>query len=247
MNKLNIAAAYKSAWRLTKEHFIVSAGLILAYLAISFFLGLFVSYDATGVFIYLLSIAVTLIWQLGIIRISIDAVDGEAPRFGAFQESLPRMLNFIIFNIITLAFYVISSVIIILVGALSCNIPLTTLASASVEAMATIYMWIIIAFIPLIYISIRLFFAPYLLVDRNMGAIEAIKMSWKATETMQGKIFLFILFNLLFCILGIICFVVGIFVTYMLLIYASASLYRQVFPSGIQDPLLTEDANVVIE
>ena len=92
-----------------------------------------------------------------------------------------------------------------------------------------------------------MFFAPYLLVDRNMGFVEAMKTSWKASEPIQGKILAFLLLSILIVIVGLLCVVVGVFVSAVILIYAQAHFYRQAFPAGLQDPLLVEDTNVVVQ
>jgi uncharacterized membrane protein len=180
------------------------------------------------------------------LRISLDVVDGEEPRFAVFKEVLPRMWQFLMLMVIMIAIMLLPIAVILVVGAATCDISLTTLAAQDLTAISTMSLWLLLAMLPLIYLSIRLLFAPYLLLDRGVGAVEAIKMAWKASYPVQGRVFLFLLLSMLVSIIGVICFIVGYFVAMVVIIYAQAALYRQVFPAGIQDPLLVEDTNVVV-
>ena len=107
-------------------------------------------------------------------------------------------------------------------------------------------MWwlFLLAFLPALYVSIRMFFAPYLVIDGNKGVVESIKMSWNATAPMQGKIFLFYVVELLLILLGLVCLIVGVFVTMLVAMYAQAYVYRMAFPPATPDVLLVDEAKI---
>ena len=246
MNKLSPFVAIKTGWQCTKEHFIVSLGLVLAYTVISTLLSFIPAEGSVGVIALLLDFFISMIWSLGFVRLSIDVVDGEEPRFGVFKEVLPRLWHYVVLTIIMSIFILIPACAIIGIGAASCSVSITTLSAFDPTAISTMSLWVLLACVPVIYLSIRLIFAYYLLVDRGVGPIEAIKMSWKASYPVQGRIFIFLLLAFLVCIVGVLCFFVGVFVSVIIIMYAQGALYRQVFSPGIQDPLLVEDANIVV-
>lgn len=246
MNTVNPLAAIKSGWQCTKNNFIVSLGLVMAYWVFSGLLSLIPLNGVMGTIASLISMFVSLMWSLGIVRLTIDVVDGEEPRFGVFGETMPRLLQYLILAIIMSVIMLIPAGIILVVGAVTCGVSLTTLAAYDMTAISALSLWILLACVPVIYLSIRFYFAPYLLVDRGVGPVEALKMSWKASYAVQGRIFLFVLLALLIMIIGLMCFIVGVLVSMIITMYAQAALYRQVFSAGIQDPLLVEDANVVV-
>jgi len=99
---------------------------------------------------------------------------------------------------------------------------------------------IIIGFISLIVPGIifacKLAFTPYLVVDRKMEVIEAIKASWSMTNGHAWKVFLIYLLAIPIFIAGLICFGVGVIISIMWIRMAIASLYHAVStttqPSG---------------
>ena len=246
MDRFSPLAAIKTGWRCTKEHFIVSLGLVLAFTIVSTLLSLIPPGGVVGSIAQLLNVFVSLIWSLGLVRLTLDVVDGEEPRFGVFKEVLPRLLHFVVLMIIMSLSILLPACAIVGIGSASCSVSLTTLAAFDPMALSTMTLWLALACVPAIYISLRLFFAPYLLIDRGVGPIEALKMSWKASYPLQGRIFLFFLLALLIMTIGLLCFLVGSIFTMIITMYAQAALYRQAFSAGIQDPLLVEDANVAV-
>ena len=246
MNNFNPLAAIKTGWQCTKEHFIVSLGLVLVFGVVNALLSLIPATGVVGSIVQLLNMLVSVIWSLGMVRITINVVDGEEPRFGVFKEVMPRLLHFIVLMIIMSLFMFIPACAIVGIGAASCGVSLTTLAAFDLMAISTVWLWIALAFVPVIYISLRFFFAPYLLIDRGLSPIEALKMSWKASYPLQGGIFIFMLISTVLSLAGLVCFFVGLFFSTIIVMYAQAALYRQAFSAGIQDPLLVEDTNVVV-
>ena len=86
--------------------------------------------------------------------------------------------------------------------------------------------------IPGIIFACKLIFTPYLVVDRKMEVIEAIKESWRMTNGHAWQVFLMGLLAILISIAGLICFGVGIIVSIMWTRLAFASLYHSVSLSG---------------
>lgn len=251
-NRINPTAAIKTGWSLTKEHFIVSLGLVLGYTVISCLLSFIPTTGVLGFAVQLLSFAVSCVWTLGITRITANAVDGEEPQFSMIGEVMPRFWSMVVLMLLMFAI-VLVPIIVIFVVAVILGFGVEAFAGLTstdpvvmMEALQSLGLLYLIVLIPCIYIGIRFCFVNYLLVDRGMGAVDALKASWTATSPIQGKIFVFLVLSFLITIAGLLCFIVGVFVSMIILMYAQAALYRQAFPAGMQDPLIVEDVNVAI-
>ena len=80
--------------------------------------------------------------------------------------------------------------------------------------------------VPGIILSMGLAFVPYLVVDRGLGPIEAIKESWRITKGHKWQLLLLFLALLGINLLGILALIIGIFVTVPVTMLAFAHAYR---------------------
>ncbi|MFC1919131.1 hypothetical protein ACFLWW_04100 [Chloroflexota bacterium] len=96
---------------------------------------------------------------------------------------------------------------------------------------------IFLLIVPGIIFACKLAFTPYLVVDRKMDVIEAVKESWRMTNGHAWTVFLIGLLAIPICIVGLICFVVGIIPAIMWIKASFASLYHavNVLSEGHQD------------
>jgi hypothetical protein len=98
----------------------------------------------------------------------------------------------------------------------------------------------ILLIVPGIIFICKLSFVPYLLIDRKMGPVEAIKTSWSMTRGHAMEIFLIGLLGIPIIIAGLICLGVGVIIADMWISIALASLYYAVSetqPSQAQPPV----------
>jgi uncharacterized membrane protein len=86
---------------------------------------------------------------------------------------------------------------------------------------------LILLIIPGIFFALRLQYTSYLVVDKNLGPLEAIKKSWAITRGNVWNLFFFGLLLGLINILGFLCLLVGLFVTVPLSMLATAFVYRK--------------------
>jgi len=86
----------------------------------------------------------------------------------------------------------------------------------------------VLLIVPGIIFACKLAFTPYLVVDRKMDVIDAVKESWNMTRGHAGQVFLIGLLAIPIGILGIICFGVGVIIAGMWITCAFASLYHAV-------------------
>lgn len=82
--------------------------------------------------------------------------------------------------------------------------------------------------VPGIIFACKLAFVPYLIVDKKMEAVEAVKKSWKITNGNSFTIFIIGLLVIFVSILGLIFFGVGIIVAIMWIRLTFAAFYYHV-------------------
>ncbi|MCB0731137.1 MAG: hypothetical protein KDC88_08895 [Ignavibacteriae bacterium] len=79
---------------------------------------------------------------------------------------------------------------------------------------------------PGIYFACKLSFVSYLVVDKNMDAVEAVKESWQMTSGYTWAIFSIGVLVIFIFILGVTAFIVGAVVALMWIKLAFASVYH---------------------
>jgi len=87
---------------------------------------------------------------------------------------------------------------------------------------------LVVLIVPGIIFACKLVFTPYLVVDRKITVIEAVKGSWRMTSGYAWKVFLIGLLAIPIVIAGLICFGVGVIISIMWIRMAFASLYHAV-------------------
>ena len=100
---------------------------------------------------------------------------------------------------------------------------------------------LILLIIPGIVFAIKLVFVPYLVMDRKMNAINAVKESWKMTGGFGWTIFGMAILAFFICLGGFIVFFVGIIVSLMWIGAAFASLYYAVDSKKNSSSVVTEN------
>jgi uncharacterized membrane protein len=85
-------------------------------------------------------------------------------------------------------------------------------------------------------ISCKLAFVPFLVVDKKMKAVDAIKGSWKMTNGHAWKVFLIGLMAIPVVIAGFICLIIGVIISCMWIYMAMASLYHAVSMKNTPPP-----------
>jgi hypothetical protein len=96
---------------------------------------------------------------------------------------------------------------------------------------------LILLVVPGIVFACKLAFVPYLVMDRKMAAVDAIKESWRMTNGHAMKVFGIGLLGFLLAIAGLICLLVGVIIAEMWIESAMASLYFAI--SGQHKPAET--------
>ena len=81
--------------------------------------------------------------------------------------------------------------------------------------------------IPGIFLTVKLFLYMYLVVDKKMNGIDALKLSYEMTTGHFMKLFLFFLSVLVINVIGLLLFGIGLLVTVPITGIAGAYVYRK--------------------
>lgn len=92
---------------------------------------------------------------------------------------------------------------------------------------AAIVLGLILFVLPGIFIALRLSMVKLYVVDRNVGPLEAITLSWHATRGQAWQLFGLLLVAILVNLLGALAFGVGLLVTIPLTILAFIDVYEK--------------------
>jgi uncharacterized membrane protein len=85
----------------------------------------------------------------------------------------------------------------------------------------------ILLIVPGIIWAIKYQFFSHLIIDKNLGPIEALKKSAEITAGSKGNLFVLEILLMLINMLGVICLVIGLFATIPLSMVATAYVYRK--------------------
>ncbi|MCX6235071.1 MAG: hypothetical protein NT175_10185 [Bacteroidetes bacterium] len=111
---------------------------------------------------------------------------------------------------------------------------------AGLLTSAIIMFGLFLVLIPGIIFACKLAFVPYLVVDRKLDPVEAVKTSWNMTRGHAWTIFLMALLGVLIFIAGFICLFVGSIISMMWIGCASAALFYVVNNRYGQSPEMQE-------
>ena len=99
---------------------------------------------------------------------------------------------------------------------------------ANIVVAVIVGLGIVMLIVPGIIFACRLAFVPYLVVDRRMDVMEALRVSWDMTRGYGWQIFFMGFLAIWIVIGGLICLIVGIFISIMWISTAFAAMYHAV-------------------
>ena len=99
---------------------------------------------------------------------------------------------------------------------------------ASLLTGAIIVFGLFFLLIPGIVFACRLVFVPYLVMDKKLDPVKAVEESWRLTKGHGWRIFWMSIVGFFVVILGLICLVFGVFISFMWISATFAALYQSV-------------------
>ncbi len=99
---------------------------------------------------------------------------------------------------------------------------------ANIVVGVIIVLGLVMLVVPGIIFACRLAFVPYLVVDREMDVMDALRVSWDMTRGYGWQIFFMGFLAIWVVVAGLICLFVGVFISAMWISTAFASMYHAV-------------------
>ncbi|MBP6942689.1 MAG: DUF975 family protein [Candidatus Buchananbacteria bacterium] len=99
--------------------------------------------------------------------------------------------------------------------------------AAQLVAGILIVIGFVLLIVPGVYLALRFMFAPYAIVDKNLGPIEALKYSGELTKGIKWQLLGYSIVAILIILLGAIALLVGLLVAVPVVMFASVHIYRK--------------------
>jgi len=231
-----ISEKIKEAWVIYKDNL----GLFFLMLAFIFFLNSLG--NKHGIILNTISIILSLFLSYMVILFLLKII--EKKEFNPFsKKSIPsfkNLLNFISTYILLIVIIFSSFILLITPFAV---ISLIKIAISGL-ILIPIFLCAFLCIFVTVYFSVRLMFSCFISIDKNKGAKQSIKESWKMTKGNFGFILWKTFLITLFAISGLFVFVVGVVVTYPISMILSVMLYKS-FSKNKDENNLKKDDNII--
>lgn len=205
MNKFSKGEALSYGWRTV-------TGNLGLFLGIGFFIGLLsfipelLPLEKESFLAVVITFALQLfmvVVTIGMTKVMLRIYDGEAARFGDIFAYLG--------NWRMLGYYILGAIIYSLITGIG----------------------LVLLIVPGIYLGLRLQFYAYLIVDRELGPIEALKESWAMTGGSVWNLFLFGLLVFGVGLLGLLALGIGLLIAVPVTMMATVFVYRHLLEAEI--------------
>jgi uncharacterized membrane protein len=178
-----------------------------------------------GTLVIMLFMLVTFsFFQVGLVRIWVAAARGQSPDFGLLFSGGSRYLSMLGVRAIVQAPTLLGAAMVF--GAKLAESPMAVPAATAVNYLLMLAV--------LIFQALGLYYADFLVVDAELGAIESLKQSWAAAGGERGKIFLFALACVAIIIAASMCCGFPAIVAYPVVVVAAAIVYLRITGRGVR-------------
>ena len=188
--------------------------------------------------LYLVNLVLSVWVSAGFAKILLNAYDGEEPSFSVFGELLPKLGGLIGVNFMVAVCYCIPLVLGFIVLSIGAGASAVSFNLADPYSFGhfmgqafggvTGILFLVLLLVSL-YIALRLMFAVYAYVeDSSIGVMGAVRKSWTMTQGNMWTILLCILMIIVLNLLGLIAFIIGVFVTMIITMFMTVAMYRQI-------------------
>jgi hypothetical protein len=204
---LDVGRTVTEAWESCTRHFPVWLGIVL----VGFVLTTLSALTIVGCFV------VVPVFAWGGSKFLLNMVDGGPSfddLFAGFKEYWTALGRILLLGVITMVLSVLSESL-VFVGEYLNSVPLVVVGY-------------VVYFVLAFGVLIRLYFGLFLVVDRDMGAIEALGVSWRMTQGKTWKLVGLAFLSSLISAAGLFACGVGIFWSAMMAWVMYASAYRQI-------------------
>jgi uncharacterized membrane protein len=189
--------------------------------------------------------------MMGYLKIILNIIDKQKARFSdilsCFHLFFKLLFGYILYTLILLLGFVflISGVIFVFTNPALTQYVYGLKGASPPEVLKMIFMFGFIIFLlslPAIVWSIKFGFYNMFIVDKETGAVEALRESSRITDGYKWQIFLFGIVIMLFNFLGMLTFIVGLLITIPTSGIAYVVLYRTLYDIAKEEEPTEEPA-----
>jgi uncharacterized membrane protein len=240
-HRLGVLATLSRAWEIVTSRFLLTVGCTTLVTAATFLVGLI---PGAGMAVRLLLtqvIVAGLFWLM--LRVARDENAEFADAFGGFTRAIKPLALLSLITAVVQIFFVLLAASPILFKLVALGGPqllqsfAQAVSSNDPEALARIdfsqlvgpALLFPVLVLPLVYLSTAWIFAPLLIVDRGLGCLEALRLSWRVANRQWFRLFFLQLAFVPLVIAGAFCFLVGVLVVLAVFYAAIAAAYETAF------------------
>lgn len=202
MKQLIIPEIFQQAWKQTKAHIWILAGMYVAFTILSSLFALLVdplTHSWWGdSLVNLVSAYASSLFSLGYLRNVIEAQEDTEPQMSAYRQPVMRVINYVLASVI----YAIA----ICVGA-------------------------ILFILPGIYVAVRLQYYTMFILEEDANPIQALQRSWELTREQTWPLLLVNLSMIGLALIGMLLLFVGLFVAIPVIYGMYVIVYRNLSTS----------------
>jgi hypothetical protein len=233
MSRFSNKDALQFGWQTVRNKLGYFIGLSLVFILASVILAplqaTFSDSPVAAMIMAILSIALTLIVDLGFMKITLQIYDGEATDFPDLFRSYDLSPRYFLSTVLYCLLLLVALIPGIIVMSL---LPSDT----GVENIGYIQgiLVAVLCLVPVAFCLVKFYFFGYFIIDREAGPLEAFKLSAQLTKGATWQIA--ILFLILFAVViaGILAVLVGLLVAYPVALLASTYAYRKLLETQDQ-------------
>lgn len=208
MNTFSIKDSLKFGWNAVKNNPIIVVYFFIAVAvpgALNGLMQAFAGDDTIPTIILGISTNIlSLVFSIGMVRIALNVHDGKNVVFENLYQDFKLLIKFFLASIL---------VSLAIIGALiPIGIIFTLILMFMRDHLFLLIIPSVVAFVTIMYLSIRWSMWTYVLVDKNATARESLRMSWNMTAGKVLKIFALYLVQGCVVIVGLLALFVGVFV-----------------------------------
>ena len=215
--------AFRAGWRILKDRVGFLIGVHFVALAVQCAPQLLMG-DSPGMkaLVVIGSLLLSFVTALGLVRIGLNLVDGQEAGYPDLFSCAHLVFGYLVATLLHTILIVACPLLVVGLGFYS-GVLTENLSSRVI---------VLICAVPLVlsglYIGAQFGLWPYLMVDCQIGPVEAMKTSSRMTRGTRGRLMIFYLLSIVAILFGLLAIVVGSLVAYAVITVAGASIYRQI-------------------
>jgi len=227
-------------WQTVRQKMGYFAGLSVIYILASVALAPLQSYfsetPALAFVFGILSFALSLIVDLGFMKIVLKTYDQEPndmPDLFRYYDLSPRyFLSTILYSLLVI-FALIPGIIAI--GLFAAN----GVDAESIGIAEGVLIALVLG-VPAIYVMVRFYFFGYFIIDQEAGPIESLKRSFQLTTGHTGQLTILFFLFLFIALAGILSLLIGIIIAYPITTLGTAYVFRKLLEAEDKDIVLLQ-------